>query len=273
MRKKRKLIKIILAVVLIFTIGFGCYYTFAIAKNDYRFKKDSFSSTILPKEFNGFTIGFLSDLNLKDADDLSRLKDITEELNQKDLDMIIFGGDIFDSTPFENEQISQILKNINSHYGKFAVMGEKDQVDSTTNQNILTEAGFEVLHNEYRKIYYQGKAISLFGLENNGDISSLINDENKNSFKLVIVHQPDYFDDVKKNSVQLQLSGHTLGGYIKLPIIGGLEEKDHGSRYVSGKHTDQDTTLLISNGVHNESDKSIRFLTFNEINIVTLKHE
>lgn len=150
-------------------------------------------------------------------------------------------------------------------------MGEKDQSDSTNCTNLLTEAGFEVLHNESRSIYYKDAVIDLLGLENTGDCSGLINENNNNHFKIALVHQPDYFTQIKESSVQLQLSGHTLGGYYKLPFIGSIETKEKGKKYVSGKHVNNGTTLLISNGFHKESNDQHRFLTYDEINIIKLK--
>ena len=178
---------------------------------------------------------------------------------------------IYSNDSFETDQVSQILKNIHSRYGKFAVLGEKDQGDSTNNTNLLTEAGFEVLHNELRYIYYKGSIIDLLGLENSGDCSGLISEDNKDHYKIALVHQPDYFTQIKESSVQLQLSGHTLGGYYKIPFIGGLETKEMGKKYVSGKHTNNGTTLLISNGFHKESNDQHRFMTYDEINIIKLK--
>ena len=271
MRKKfiwiRNTIIILLGLLLIL---FVCDHLFGFSSN-YSFSQDTFSSNTIPKEFDGFTIAFISDLNIADKSDLTRIDKIVNELNKKDIDMIVFGGDIFDSTPFENEQTIEVLKSIHSKYGKFAVTGEKDQTDINTCTNILTESGFEVLHNEIRNIYYQNACINLIGLENNGDCSSLINDSNKNNFKLAIVHQPDYFDEVKKSSVQLQLSGHTLGGYIRLPFLGGMIKKDLGTNYVSGQHESNNTTLIISNGINKETNEKYRIFTRDEINIITLK--
>lgn len=271
MRKKfiwiRNTIIILLGLLLILFVG---DHLFGFSSN-YSFSQDTFSSNTIPKEFDGFTIAFISDLNIADKSDLTRIDKIVNELNEKDIDMIVFGGDIFDSTPFENEQTIEVLKSIHSKYGKFAVTGEKDQTDINTCTNILTESGFEVLHNEIRNIYYQNACINLIGLENNGDCSSLINDSNKNNFKLAIVHQPDYFDEVKKSSVQLQLSGHTLGGYIRLPFLGGMIKKDLGTNYVSGQHESNNTTLIISNGINKETNEKYRIFTRDEINIITLK--
>ena len=271
MRKKFIWIRNILIILLgLSLILFVFDQIFGLSSN-YSFSKDTFYSEKLPKEFDNFTIAFVSDLNIANKSDITRTKKIINELNKEDIDMVLFGGDIFDNGPFENEQTIEILKAIHSKYGKFAVTGEKDQTDINTCTNILTESGFEVLHNEIRNIYYQNSCINLIGLENNGDCTSLVNDANKDNFKLAIVHQPDYFDEVKKSSVQLQLSGHTMGGYIKLPFLGGLIKKDLGTNYVSGQHSSNNTTLIISNGLNKESNENYRFFTNDEINIITLK--
>ena len=47
--------------------------------------------------------------------------------------------------------------------------------------------------------------------------------------------------------------------------------KEMGKKYVSGKHTNNGTTLLISNGFHKESNDQHRFMTYDEINIIKLK--
>lgn len=98
-----------------------------------------------------------------------------------------------------------------------------------------------------------------------------VNETNEKSYKIALIHQPDYFKEISQYSIQLQLSGHTLGGYYKIPFIGGIETKDKGKNYVNGKHTKNKTTLLISNGFNKESSENHRFLTRDEVNIITLK--
>ena len=137
--------------------------------------------------------------------------------------------------------------------------------------SIYNEGGFEVLHNEYRPIYFNGSTISLFGLEGTGELSGLINENNSESYKIVAVHEPDYFNTTSNNEIALQLSGHTMGGYIRLPFIGGLFKKTNGNTYVSGEHTKSKSQLLISNGLGMEDGYEYRLFCPNQINIVTLK--
>lgn len=271
MKKKIRIIKVLILVIIILLAGFTYYYSHSIAPEGYKIQESTITNDSLPEEFNNFKIGFISDINLEDSSDIERLGEIVASLNDQNVDMVIFGGDLFQSSAFETEKVISTLSNINSKFGKFAVLGEKDLTIATDVTAILNEGGFEVLHNEYRPIYYKNASISLFGLESNGDISGLLNDNNKDSYKLVVVHEPDYFTTTAKSAIALQLSGHTMGGYIRLPIIGGLFTKTNGSTYVSGRHTIDDSELIISNGLGMENGYEYRLFCPNQINIVTLK--
>lgn len=271
MRKKIRIIKILLLVIIIIGGCFGYYYSHYIAPDDYTIKKITISNSSLPNEFKNFEIGFISDINLQNSNDITRLEKIITSLNNQHVDMVIFGGDLFLNAPFDNEKVIEALSNIKSSYGKFAVLGEKDLASLNDVTSILNEGGFEVLHNEYRPIYFNNAVIGLFGLEGSGDISGLINENNQNVYKLVAVHEPDYFDTTVKSDIALQLSGHTMGGYIYLPGLGGLFKKNNGSNYVHGYHTKNKSQLIISNGLGMENNHEYRLFCPNQINIVTLK--
>lgn len=270
-KKKIRTVKILLIVVIVASIGFGYYHSRFIAPNDYKVQNYTIKSALVNKELHNFKIGYISDLNIKDSDDIERLEKIADKINTLNCDMIIFGGDVYDSQIFDNAKVASALKNINSNYGKFAVLGEKDLADSNSVSAILIDGGFEVLHNEYRKIYYQDATMSLFGLEANSDIAGLVNDENKDTFKIVAVHEPDYFTQLSTQDIQLQLSGHSLGGYINIPFIGGILTKTNAKEYVNGKYTQKNANLIVSNGLGNESSFDYRFLCPNQIVVTTLQ--
>ena len=112
------------------------------------------------------------------------------------------------------------------------MLGEKDLASLNDVTSILNEGGFEVLHNEYRTIYFNNATIGLFGLESSGDISGLINENNQDIYKLVAVHEPDY---------------------------------------VHGYYTKNKSQLVISNGLGMENGYEYRLFCPNQINIITLK--
>mgnify|MGYP005944089125 FL=1 len=78
--------------------------------------------------------------------------------------------------------------------------------------------------------------------------------EQLDAFKLLLVHYPEYFledgffSDVP---VDLALCGHTHGGMIRIPGIGGLYTPDQGvlPTLTEGLHQIGDTALIISRGL------------------------
>lgn len=271
MRKKLRTVKFLLLTIIVIGGGFGYYYSRYIAPDDYTIKKTTINNSSLPNQFENFEIGFISDINLQDSNDIDRFEEIIVSLNKQHVDMVVFGGDLFSNTPFDNEKVIKLLSNLKSAYGKFAVLGEKDLASSNEVTSILNEGGFELLHNEYRAIYFNDAVIGLFGLEGNGDLSGLINENNQNIYKLVVVHEPDYFDTAANSKIALQLSGHTMGGYIYIPGIGGLSKKSNGRKYVHGQHIKNKSQLVISNGLAMEEGYKYRLFCPNQINIITLK--
>ena len=257
--------------LLLVSIVSGYYYGHFIAPTDYKVTSKTITSDNLLTSASDVKIGFISDIHLKDKEDISRLKEIVTTMNKQSFDIVIFGGDLYDAEPFSNAEVISILKDIKSSYGKFAVQGEKDFLYSNDVISVLSDSGFEVLHNEYRKIHYKDTAFALFGLENNGDISSLLNDDNREMFKMVVVHEPDYFGQLQAQDIDLQLSGHSMGGYVDLPIYGPVFKKTNAETYVNGTYEKNQSTLIISNGLGLESSHEYRLFCPNEVISITVK--
>ena len=264
-----KFLKRILIVLLVFVLLISVGYTYFISPNDYKFSNFEYTTDQIPSEFDHFKIAFFSDCNISTQEDVTRFEKIIGELNTKTFDMIIFGGDLFEDKPIESDTISKVLKSIDCKYGKFAVLGDKDSTLETT--SILNKGGFEVLDNQQRTIYYENKTISLLGL-NNQNASSLITNKNKDLFQLAICHQPDTFID-NYEDINLQISGHSLGGSIYFPLLGSLFTDDGFKTYNHGTYTQADATLYVSNGLKGTSKIPYKFFASNEIKFITLVYE
>ena len=70
--------------------------------------------------------------------------------------------------------------------------------------------------------------------------------------------------------IDLVLAGHTHGGQIRLPFIGGLVAPDQGffPKYTDGFYTVEDTTMIVSRGLGNSI---IPIRTFNRPELVVIK--
>ena len=266
--RKFKLLRRLILLLIVFSLCFTAYSIYFISPKNYTFHHQSYVNDRIGSELNGFQIAYLSDLNLTDKKSLQRLKDIVEDLNQESFDMVIFGGDLYDQKIFQNEDVSQLLKQIQCSYGKFAVLGDKDKTYALEVQQILNDGGFEVLNNTARTIYYKNTSFLLYAVDQEKDLSSL--KKKTPTISLTLTHEPDSF--IKNYAhTDLQLSGHSYGGSFYIPYVGALLTSPGAKTYNHGTYHKQKSTLIVSNGLSGPSAFPYKFLAENEVNIITLK--
>lgn len=267
MKTLRMIRRIILIVVIICFIVLMSY-TYFISPSDYSFQNYDYVHKNIPSHLNGFKIAFISDINLSDKDDLDRFQKATEELNEQPFDMIIFGGDLYDGKAFSTKEVSEILKNISCKYGKFAVLGDKDESSSMEITEILNNGGFEVINNEARTLYYKDASFTMIGCQKDTDISKF--KINTKTITLLVTHQPDSFVQYQ-SKVNLQLSGHSYGGSLYIPFYGPLFPMEDAKIYNHGIYEESGSTLIVSNGFSGPSSLPYKLFSRNQINFVTLK--
>lgn len=264
-KKRIKIKKRTFGFILAICLLIAAVKIFYLSVKEYTFNSITVTSSSLPQDFNGFKIAFITDTNLKTQSDLTRLSSIVSALNKKNCDMVLFGGDLFDSEPFDASKVTRILKSIKTSYGKFAVFGEVDEEFSENVTSILAEGGFELLQDEKRKIYYKDSYINLYGL----DVKTLELEKKKN-YTILLSHYPDNYA-FAYDKINLQLSGHSGGGYIHIPFYGPLVKRNHALSYNYGTYKEGKSQLIVSNGLDVTSGYHFRLFEDNEIIIITLK--
>ena len=65
------------------------------------------------------------------------------------------------------------------------------------------------------------------------------------------------------------LAGHSLGGLIRIPFVGGVFKKENIGEYDQGMYTSGSSVMYVSNGIGTE-DLSVRFLNIPSINLYRL---
>lgn len=264
--KFRQFIVISLIFVLILSVAYGYF----IAPNNVYLNRIDFQSTAVSDTFNGFEITLLSDLNLTDSEDVEALETQVANINDQETQMVLFDGDLYEDAIFDEETVITILTSLKTSYGKFAVLGDKDIPNRSSIIALLNKAGFEVLQNEARKIYYLDDCFTLYGIDPSGNLEGLASQEDELS--ITLAHEPDSFA-TNQGQTDLQLSGHTNGGYIHIPLLRGLIKQANGELYTYGTYVEGASTLIISNGYDEESNFQFKYLCNNHIDIITLKHQ
>ena len=265
MRKKK--IKRLILILIVFTFLFGLVLFFVQSPKSYRFNEKEFTHTKITSTINGTRVAFISDINLKDEKSFERFSKVINEFNEYPVDLVFFGGDLYESHIFKGEELSKLLKSIDCKYGKFAILGEKDIQNEIKITSIFNEGGFEVLQTGIRPLYIQDTSINLIVLDENTDVKKLkLKDK---AFTLAISHTPDTFDAIK-NKADLQLSGHSYGGLVYIPLIGSMHKDVGCSTYNHGTYYADSSALIVSNGLSGPSSFPYKLGAKNEINIIKL---
>ena len=257
----------------------------------------------VPESFDGYKILQISDIFGKEFGD--RQKKIKEVLEGVEYDMVLFTGDFLKSqedTDFW--AIRDLMECINTEVPIYYIVGDNDyhpanvKEDSESwkiciNPAVKTEF-MEFFESEYGATFVYpaqkiisdaGEAIYLTGVSYDRDVLNAMDFDQDTDFSICVTHKPINYDvtrrlkDVNKRmftevDYDLSVSGHTLGGQYRVPILGAVYDTETGlfpeedavyglSRDSAGRYN------YISGGLGVQS--GIRVMCTPEISLIELK--
>ncbi|MCJ8013924.1 metallophosphoesterase [Paenibacillus sp. KQZ6P-2] len=231
----------------------------------------------LPALFDGLVIAQFSDLHLGFHSRESDIEQLAKAIEGESPNMILFTGDIVDSGTDSLPDYLPLLASMRTDLGKFAILGNHDYLvhpDQVT--DMLTTAGFRVLRNEHTLVKRQGESIAVVGLDDQimgwPDPERGLHGVPEGLFTLLMMHEPDYADIAVNYPFDLQFSGHSHGGQVRLPFLGALLTPPGSKKYIMGAYAigDRRMPLYVSRGI-GETHLPIRFLCKPELTIFTLR--
>ncbi|WP_340004904.1 metallophosphoesterase [Paenibacillus sp. FSL K6-0276] len=231
----------------------------------------------LPSAFSGMKIAHFSDTHLgfnKDARDLARL---AERIIKAEPDLICFTGDIVDSNPEDLVESVSVLAALNAPLGKYAILGNHDYKNTKRITELLNSAGFLVLRNEAYLLKRGGAVMAVTGLDDllhgEPDPVKALSGVPAGTFTVLMMHEPDYADTAQAHSFHLQLSGHSHGGQIRMPLLGAPFTPYGSQKYINGLYyTDAKSMPVYVNRGFGETVMPFRFLCRPELTVLTLHH-
>ena len=242
----------------------------------------------IPASFDGLKIVHFSDLHYTRVITQERVNAIVEEINLINPDIVVFTGDLVDTDKILTEDdknfLIESLSNINSTYGKYAIYGNHDIANNSENiTDIYNKSDFKILDNNYDVIYSKNNDKIFIGglnsvshrLENIDEVMSYYDEnDNSNTYNIILLHEPDYADNIVNNysNINLILAGHSHGGQVRLPIIGPLYTPQNGHKYVKGYYDINGTSLYVTSGI-GVSRYNFRLFNKPEINFYRLNKE
>jgi predicted MPP superfamily phosphohydrolase len=238
-----------------------------------------------PAAFNGYKIAVLSDFHYDPVFSVHPLRAAVPAVNALQPDLIVLTGD-FVSEPsfgqthraaaFRAEPCALLLRQMKAPHGLWAVMGNHDAVtDPGLITSILRASGIQVLSNQAMPIEHAGGRFWLSGvddvLQGNSDLHAALAKVPKEEATVLLAHEPDYADFVSRHPVDLQISGHSHGGQVRLPFLPPFYEPPLARKYIAGLYKVGPLTLYTNRGLGTVG-VPIRFDCPPEITLITLRN-
>ena len=275
---------IILLIIMVGTILYSRYIaTSGLVTNEIVINDNN-----IPTSYDGLKIVHFSDLHYTRIITKKSVTKIINEINLIKPDIVFFTGDLVDTdkvlTEDDKNFLIESLSNINSTYGKYAILGNHDIANNNGDiMSIYSQSGFNLLENEYDVIYSKNNdKIFIGGLNSVSheleDIDKVMSyydtNDSSNTYNIILLHEPDYADNIVNSydNINLILAGHSHGGQVRLPIIGALYTPKNGHKYVKGYYDLNGTSLYVTSGI-GVSRYNFRLFNKPEINFYRLNKE
>lgn len=249
----------VLGTLLLFCIGILVSLPLQVTK--YTVKLDGVSEDII--------IVLLSDLHAEEHGKSNST--LLTKVQEQQPDLIALVGDMFSRTSSESEiaevvSFTETLTKISPVY--YSLGNHEQDYISVNGDAVLTQftnAGVTVLDDEYLDLEVNGTIIRLGGMDRmaytggNGkydpEARTFLTEYCAVDFpKVLLSHRPEFFsfkEACKSWDVDLILSGHTHGGLVRLPFVGGLyapiQEWFPNTDY--GEYTFFGTRMIVTSGL------------------------
>lgn len=215
-----------------------------------------------PSHMDGFTIALLSDFHYDPIFSIHPIRSAVEMVNRLRPDLVALTGDFVTSPALGNphraagdaEPCSELLRTLQAPYGVWAVMGNHDAaVGEAHVVGALRGVGIRVLGNVANAVENEGGRFWLAGvgdvIKRRADLHAAVGPVPSKEPVVLLAHEPDYADYVCRYPVDLQLSGHSHGGQIRIPLVRPLYLPELARKYFLGLYHVGGLTLYTSPGL------------------------
>ena len=199
-----------------------------------------------------------------------RAESLKQILLKQNPNLILFGGDIFETKAGASKPWTDILASV-APGKKFGVLGNHEYYMGFDDSHISFErAGIKLLENQSTI----SEDVNIIGVNDikttvlsKGNFINLLKKEIKpDNFNILLTHTPLYFKEAAQNGIDLMLSGHTHKGQIwPFNFLVKLVFPYFNGQYEEGK-----AKLFVSSGTFFWGPP-LRLFSDNEIVIITLR--
>jgi predicted MPP superfamily phosphohydrolase len=193
-------------------------------------------------------------------------------------DLILFSGDFINLSylrdPLAWEAARSVIREWNAPLGVYAVTGSPAVDLTDVVPKLLQGMSIHWLNDQKVTISYHDNQIDLVGVScshkpfvdgpNLRSVAAKVDGR----FTILLYHSPDLAPQAAELGIDLQLSGHTHGGQVRLPGFGALFTGSlYGKRFEAGRIKVKEMVLYVTRGIGLEGEGAprVRFLCPPEI--------
>ncbi len=225
-------------------------------------------------------------------------EDLINKIAEEEPDIIMMDGDFIDSED-STDKIETLIYNLSSIAPVYFALGnqEYDYIEATGIDlvNVIEQAGAIVLDENYVDVTINDQIIRIGGLYDyafandesastdedlmDPEVYSFLKDfEDTQSLTIMMSHRPDSFIFGEASTtwhIDLVVSGHTHGGQVRLPVLGGLWAPDQGffPTYDMGMFEKDLIYIVITSGLGSKTEMMPRLNNPPEITIINFQNE
>lgn len=198
--------------------------------------------------------------------------DLAELVKEQNPDFIAVCGDMVNRGDPDTTKMKDVLEKFSKIAPTYCCLGNHERDNAakfgTDFKSETNSTGAVLLDNEYIKFTKNGKSVLIGGMSDypyyefytpDDDVPSRtlweeFAEKAKNNFTILLHHQPEYIaEDAKKTDIDLIVCGHTHGGQIQLPFIGGVIAPNQGlfPKYDKGEFDLDGTKMIVCAGLSN----------------------
>ncbi|MCA8997424.1 MAG: metallophosphoesterase [Planctomycetaceae bacterium] len=213
------------------------------------FSRKTLALPRLPEEWDGLTILHISDWHFAGSITRDYYEKVSEILAQEPVDLVCFTGDLIDDQDLV-VWFPDTLGQLNGKYGSYFILGNHDWYQRPVEtREALERLKWVDVSSRTLVLDIAGKTLELGGDETPW-LGTVPEFTSSADFRLLLCHTPDHIPRVRKQDVDLMLSGHNHGGQVQLPVIGPVySPSKYGVKYASGTFWEPPTLLHVSRGL------------------------
>ncbi len=222
--------------------GYG--YARTIEPSWVAIERQHFALPRLHLAFAGYRLVQISDIHADRWMTPERVRDVVRQVNALAPELIVITGDFVTSRPVAPFLAGLVpeLRQLTAPDGVFAVMGNHDHwTDPRAVRTALQDAAVRELRNTSSAIVRGAGTLHLAGVDDywlgRADLAATIASLPADACAILLAHEPDFADvSGPTGRFALQLSGHSHGGQISLPLLGAPILPLFGRKYPRGRY-------------------------------------